>query len=205
MSFTLQTTLQKTITAYNAYSGLRQQLFLLSDTARQSSKKAIFHLMKDKIEDGKQLLIDAKECLVKASALVEQESYLQESGSYKGAVEEYLEAKLVESYLTGKTTFDLFEFSLPAEMVLGAISDFTGELVRKSILLATEGKSTDIATIKQVVEDVVLALADIEMGSGGYLRNKIDQVDKNLRKIEDILYTMKMRAFSTPPQSQTTH
>jgi len=190
MLFDLKKTLNKVTKSYNSYSTLRSEINQFTDFARQNSKKAIFFLMKEKVDEAKKALDTAKTNLEKCDSLFKKEKLLQESGAYKTAVEEYLEAKLFECYLSEKMTFDIFNFPLPAETILGAISDFTGELVRKSILFATEGKKSKIVKIKTVIEEVVLALTDIELGSGGYLRTKIDQVDKNLRKVEEILYSV---------------
>lgn len=190
MSFLLNKSLPRVIRDYNAFSQLRLQLQKYSDAVRQGSKRAIFYLLKHKLREAHDTIAETKKNLQQALLLIKKNHFLADSGVYQAACEEYLEAKLFENYLLEKTILDLFEFSLPTEIVLGAISDFTGELVRKSILLATDSKKSDIEKIKKIVEEVVLAMTNIELSSGGYLRNKIDQVDKNLRKIEEILYSL---------------
>ena len=77
------------------------------------------------------------------------------------------------------------------EIYLGGLSDITGELVRRSVLHATDGDHETVERIFEDVRRVVELLMDMDLTGG--LRSKLDQAKQNLRKLEEIRYDLSLR------------
>ena len=77
------------------------------------------------------------------------------------------------------------------EIYLGGLSDLTGELQRRQVRLATDGKLEEVRKLKQAIEEIVVQL--LEMDLTGYLRTKFDQAKNSLRRAEDVLYEVTLR------------
>jgi predicted translin family RNA/ssDNA-binding protein len=80
---------------------------------------------------------------------------------------------------------------LDHETYLGGLADLVGELQRRQVRAATEGRTDEVKKIKDDIEVIVDAL--LEMDLGGYLRNKFDQAKNALRRAEDVLYEVSIR------------
>ena len=83
------------------------------------------------------------------------------------------------------------EVQLDYESYLGGISDLIGELVRRAIKMATDGKFKEVKKIHQIADDIMAELVEFDMRS--YLRTKYDQAKGHLRKIEQINYEINLR------------
>jgi len=200
----ITTFLSKEIFAYNASGQPRKILKNYADDIRQGAKRIIMIAQKEQKNDAFVLLQEVQKSIKEAEKIVRLKN-LFDYGPYKAALEEYLEAWLTYQFLFPAKKFPPIPTftSVDREMYFGAISDFTGELVRIAILDATQGKTTRLLGMKQLVEDLIIACTQLEVVSGGYLRQKVEQLDKNLRKIEDIAYTVKvMRGKTSASEGQ---
>ena len=121
-------------------------------------------------------------------------------GAYRAAVEEYVEAKLFYEFLHGDGRAPrtvLYDFKgqslvqIDADTYLAGLSDFTGELTRKAVQRATQGRMQEVEKLADTVRDVVEQLIKFDLT--GYLRTKYDQAKQNLRRVEEVLYDIKMR------------
>lgn len=111
--------------------------------------------------------------------------------SYKEGIEEYIEAITFFNFLTkSKKRIPDFVRIEPEEIVSG-ICDFTGELVRKAITIASVENLKQLFFYKKLIEEIVDELTKI--GFRRKLRQKYDEVERNLKKIENILYDIKLK------------
>ena len=78
------------------------------------------------------------------------------------------------------------------DLVIGGLSDFTGELSRQAVLKATEGDAKTVEKVFLTVRDVIEFL--LKMNLTGSLRTKFDQAKHNLRKIEEVRYESSRRS-----------
>jgi len=74
---------------------------------------------------------------------------------------------------------------------LGAICDLTGEIVRKMILLVTNGEDEKAKKLKEFITEIINELIKFDLT--GYLRHKYDEAKRNLKKAEEILYDLKIK------------
>lgn len=177
---------------YNFFEKERRAIISISSEILNKSKQAIFSLHRDDQKKAKELLAEAEQNIKKAEEKFKQDKRLKFEGSYKAAVEEYAEAKLFYKFLTEGHISEIKEAKLEAEDYLGALSDYTGELLRKAVLLATEKKFDKVKEIKNEMDEVMANL--IELNLTGYLRTKYDSAKRNLRRIEEIMYDLSIRS-----------
>ncbi|OGF22070.1 hypothetical protein A3D45_01630 [Candidatus Falkowbacteria bacterium RIFCSPHIGHO2_02_FULL_42_9] len=175
---------------FDNHAGECRQIISLSNAVLHDAKKAIFSLQRDDLDEAGKTLLEVEAILKNLEnkfSLVR----LAEEGSYKAAVEEYVEAKMFWLVMTGKKIDKIKEVQLDYESYLGGISDLIGELVRRAIKMATDGKFKEVKKIHQIADDIMAELVEFDMRS--YLRTKYDQAKGHLRKIEQINYEINLR------------
>ena len=77
------------------------------------------------------------------------------------------------------------------EEIISGVCDFTGEVVRKAISVADAKNLKKLNLWKKEIESVAEELTKI--GFKGKLRQKYDEVERNLKKMESIIYDIKLR------------
>jgi predicted translin family RNA/ssDNA-binding protein len=162
----------------------------LSNVVLHDSKKAIFSLHRDDMAGAEKTLNELEEILKNLEKKFSFSRLMQE-GSYKAALEEYVEAKMFLLVMAGKKVDKIKGIEIDYESYLGGISDLIGELVRQAIKMATLGKFDEVKKIHQIADDIMAELVEFDMRS--YLRTKYDQAKGHLRKIEQINYEINLR------------
>jgi translin len=171
-------------------SGRREALKLAND-ALAASKRAIFAMHRDDLDSAKRLLSEAEAGFAKVTAMAKERPGLDEEGACRAAREEYCEALLYLRWLESGDIGPVGGELVDDETYISGVSDLTGELQRRQVRQATEGKLEDVKKIKDDIEAVIAEL--LKMDLGGYLRNKFDQAKNNLRRAEDVLYDITLR------------
>ena len=175
-----------------AYEAARREVIKAGGDALSASKRAIFALHRDDAAAAAKLLDEAGSGLAAIVRSVGSQLDVSAEGSFRAALEEFVEAELYRRYLdTGKVGRVEME-NVDYEIYLSGLSDLTGELQRRQVRLATEGKLDEVRRIKELMEAIVAELLDMDLG--GYLRNKFDQAKNNLRRAEEVLYELSLRS-----------
>ena len=183
--------LKKSIKEYQKTQEIIYRIQGFSNEIRARSKKAIALLRRDNIKESKRIILEIENNFRAINKLVKKNDGLTSQNFYKEAVEEYVEAIIFYNFLTkSKKEIPGFVKVKPEEIISG-ICDFTGELVRRAITVAGVENFKQLVLYKKVIENVAEELTRI--GFRGKLRQKYDEVERNLRKIEDILYDIKLR------------
>lgn len=157
----------------------------------QEAKNAIFN-----IHRGDRAI--ARESLKKVEkelAIVVKDAHkknLRDQGSLKAAIEEFLEAYYLLLVLEGKTLPPKLAFAPSADEQLSALADLTGELVRAATLEVTKKRYERIAEYRNATEELFGVL--LSMNLRGTLRQKSDDARRNLRRLEEILYDVSLKA-----------
>lgn len=186
-----QQSLTKTVRDYKRWQQYVQKMREPSDMARSRSKKAISLLRRDHIKEANKALIEAERALKKMSGYIEAQPRLSELGFYKDALEEYVEARTYESFVHGKK-YALPDFvAIAMEEVIGGICDMTGELVRRAVTIAAPESIKEIRRYRDYTQSVIDQFSQVSFT--GKLRNKYDSLERNVRRLEQILYDIKMR------------
>jgi translin len=174
------------------YQDKRHQLIKNSADILRKSKQTIFAVHQDNLKKAQTLLKETEEILKNlTTAEFQKNTRLRHEGSFRAALEEFIEAKLFFDYIFLKkfTPFEIIEPEF--DEWLGGICDFTGEIVRKSILAVTQGKTDLVSEYTQIVSLIIENL--IKLDITGKTRIKFDDAKRNLKRLEEILYDLKIR------------
>ena len=118
---------------------------------------------------------------------------LQVVGAYRAAVQEYVEAACFSHYVTCKKLlpFSSFKHIREEDYLLG-LCDLTGELTRQAVLVVIDGRHSEVQEIRMFVQEIHDFFLSLHLRNGE-LRKKYDSIKWNLKKIEDIVYDLKMK------------
>ncbi len=97
-----------------------------------------------------------------------------------------LEAVFFSTILQKEKISGITKLKIEPDIYLGALSDVTGELVRKVTNLAAEGNFSEAKQLILVGKNIISELLEFDMT--GNLRTKYDQARNNLRKLEQLNY-----------------
>jgi len=179
---------------FDEFDKIRELIIKESRDILKLSKQAIFSVHRGDFEIADEKLKKAEEIMLKIrkEAVKAPETY---SGSFRGALEEYSEAKMFYEFLKNKKLPKLKELNVSPEQYLGGLADFTGEIVRKAVLLATEKKTSEVKKIRDLVDDIYGQFVQFDFRNGD-LRKKYDSIKYNLQKVENFLYDLSMSKSS---------
>ena len=188
----LKSELTKTLmTRMKDLSERRSRLQARSNEVLTLSKRAIFAVHRGDLPGAMQGLQEARLAIKEIKVLIQKTSRLAQEGSWRAAQEEFAEASLVMQYVTHHQVGRVREISDDPDLFLGALSDMTGELTRRAVLLASERQDDEVRRIFHDVREAVDFL--LQMDLTGSLRTKVDQAKQNLRKLEEIQYDLSLR------------
>lgn len=176
---------------YSTYEAARRDLIGVSNSVLSKAKQAIFALHRDDEKEAARLLQEVERTFAELEKQFQKIEGLRWEGAYRAALEEYVEAKLFHEFIKGGKVAEIKTVPIDADAYLAGLSDFTGELTRKAVQRATQGHMEDVERLAEVVREVIEQLIKFDLT--GYLRTKYDQAKQNLRRIEEVLYDVKIR------------
>ncbi len=176
---------------YDTYESARRSLIGVSNIALSKAKQAIFALHRDDEKGAVQLLSEVENTFTRLEKEFKKNDGLRWEGAYRAALEEYVEAKLFYDFSKYGKISEIKTVLIDADGYLAGLSDFTGELTRKAVQRATQGRHQEVEKLAKVVRDVVEQLIQFDLT--GYLRTKYDQAKQNLRRVEEVLYDISLR------------
>jgi len=114
------------------------------------------------------------------------------TNSFRSSLEEYAEGLTFYHFVKDKKILTKEEIGVKTETYLLGLSDLTGELGRRAVYLTTKGKYKDVKKIYEAVVMIYDGFLNFSLRNGE-LRKKYDSIKWNLKKIEEILYDLKIR------------
>jgi predicted translin family RNA/ssDNA-binding protein len=168
----------------------KRELQALCANVLAASKRSIFATQRSDAKAAAKELADALKDLVVCKKFVAKEPLLTGEGMLRAAFEEYAEAYMYNEAMTGGRVGRVPELPADPEIYLGALSDLTGEMTRSCVLAATDRKKDEVKRLSASVREAVEFMLTLNMT--GNLRQKFDQAKQNLRKIEEISFTLAM-------------
>jgi len=190
-----------------ARSKARQDVGARSGLALRHAKKAIFALQRRSDPDAAyDELMESRQLL----GALQQEYGAPDKGihgQWMVALEELLEGVFFLRFCEDKpltlTNDELLEFDgegaekcslvIGDETILGAISDFTGEAYRQMQLWISDGEYERALKAHAAIAEATELLN--QNTSGGSLRNKVDQANRNLHNADARRTDLKMRGL----------
>jgi predicted translin family RNA/ssDNA-binding protein len=180
---------------HDLYREERQDIIFKSGEAIHKAKQAIFAFHRDDMKGGNELIAEVEAIFNDLEKNFKKDDSLRAEGSYRAAIEEYIEAKFFGRVLQGEKIDAISEVpKIDYESYIGGICDLTGEIVRKAVLRVTEGKAEEAGKLGDALREIMTELIKFDLTS--YLRTKYDQAKNNLRRMEEILYDINIRKKS---------
>lgn len=176
---------------FDTYAQARRDLIEIANRALSKAKQAIFALHRDDEKSAAALLSEVENTFRGLEKVFKNVDGLRWEGAYRAALEEYAEAKLFYEFMASGKVMEIKTVPLDADTYFAGLSDLTGELTRKVVQRATQGRTKEVEKLAEVVRAIVGELIKFDLT--GYLRTKYDQAKQNLRRVEEVLYDIKMR------------
>lgn len=170
---------------------IREMVIRQTREALQQSKLAIFAVHRGDDSGAQKLVEQSGKQLEKLQHQLKKHPRFLHDGNLLAALEEFGEAWLVVEFARGKKLAFPKKPLLAPEQQIGALADFTGELGRRAVLMATERKHKDVEKIYTTVSDVVRHLVEADLT--GPARQKADEAKRNLKRIEEVRYDLSLR------------
>jgi len=175
-----------------AHQKERNEIIEKSRQILQGAKTAIFAMHRHDTEQADKSLMEAESLLDVLNKTYNKNNRLRFEGSYKACLEEYVEAKTFNYVMTGKDLTELDVESIGPEEYLNGMADLTGELVRQAVLQATKGNYQVLEEYRSFTEEIVGFMLTLYLS--GISRQKFDEAKRNLKRLEQIIYEVKLLA-----------
>ena len=173
------------------YAEKRREVIKIAGDAQFLSKKTIFSLQGGALTEAKNSLNEAKKILINLSKKFKNTSDLFDEGSFKAAMEEYVEANLFLSFVENKTLGIVKDFNIDSDLYISGLCDVPGEILRFAIKSATERNIKEVRRCYAVAEEIINELVDMNLT--GYNRQKFDQAKQSLNRLQQIVYEVSLK------------
>jgi translin len=174
----------------HAYALKRREVINQTGDALHHAKRAIFSLHRDDQKEAEGKLAAAKSILDQINKKYNKDLKILDEGSYKAALEEYVEAFLFYQFIT-KGKIDKIDLPVEDDVYLAGLCDVPGELQRYAVKAATKRDEATVQKCAVAAEEIIGELIEFDLTS--YLRTKFDQAKQALRKIEEVVYELSLK------------
>ena len=182
-----------------AYEARRELVIKAGREILRDAKRVIFLCHDGKLDEAKRHLasltriVGTNEKKFKKPLSANRGAFpLYSEGSWCAAVEEYLEAWFLLHFLTHKKIVAPTGIAPKADVYIGALADSTGELVRLAVLRGARKEVKTIEQFRGLTARVVEFMLPLYLT--GSSRQKFDAAKKNLKRIEEIVYEVRIRS-----------
>ncbi len=175
----------------HSYHTKRGEVIGMSNNALHHAKRAIFALHRDNKKEAVEKIKMVEKILLGINKKYKSTPKILNEGSYKAALEEYVEAKCFFDFLETGKIGEIINLPIPEEVYLAGLCDVPGELYRYAIKSATD---KDVETTKKCAEMAQEIIGElIEFNLTSYLRTKFDQAKGAVQKLQIIVYELSLR------------
>lgn len=173
---------------YEAFEKKRAACIEDSGRLRAESKAAINFIVRGEIGRARACMASAKKPLARLSRSLKKDPYLNSVPNLNEGLEEYVEAALLLVYVAGGDFPTPSSLGINFEAYICGLCDMTGELVR----LARNHEEW-ARTIHRDVASINDACVRLHVRRNNKIRSKLQDLERNLRRLEEILYDRRMR------------
>ncbi|MBU2542607.1 hypothetical protein KJ785_03545 [Patescibacteria group bacterium] len=175
----------------HSYHTKRGEVIGESNNALHHAKRAIFALHRDNVKEATEKIDLVEKILKSINTKYKSTPKIFNEGSYKAALEEYVEAKCFFDFLQTGKIGEIKTLPIAEEIYLAGLCDVPGELYRYAIKSAT---NKDIAMTKKCAEMAQEIIGElIEFNLTSYLRTKFDQAKGAVQRLEIVVYELSLR------------
>ena len=176
----------------DSYDKKREELIKKARDLLKISKQTIYSIHRGNSEEAFANKKKAEKIKKELDKIANFDKKLSFEGSYSDACQEYAEAIFYYDYVKDEKIPTPKELKINHEDYLMGLCDLTGELTRRAVRLATKKKSKEVEKIKVFVEEIFGEFLKFNLRNG-HLRKKFDSIKWNLKKLEEIMYDVKVK------------
>lgn len=170
------------------YDKAREDVISKSHEIVKLSKVIIYSVQREELNLNREI----SEMRKKIIDLRDIRGDLRSEPSYKVAIQEYVEAMTFYEFIKNGKLPTRIQLKVNAEDYLMGLCDLTGELMRKATNYAIYKRYTDVFRIKELVNEIYYYFLRLNLRNSE-LRKKSDGIKYNLRKLEDVVFELKLR------------
>lgn len=186
-----KTYIEKIKKEYLNYAEKRRDIIKFSGDALHGAKRAIFAMHRHEDKEAVDKLTEVEKILKQLNKQFAGQSELFDEGSYRAALEEFVEAKLFCEFVTTGKMSEIKTIPVDSDVFLAGLCDVPGELYRYAVNSATMRRFDLVDKCRVAAEEIIGELMEFDLTS--YLRNKFDQAKGALNKIEQIVYEVSLK------------
>ena len=176
-------------TEFADYDSERENLIKKSRDVLKLSKLLIYAVHRDELDNAAKLVKQIEQERKVLDTIATHDAKMAYEGSYKIAIQEYVEAILYYEFVrTGK----LPDVKVLAEHYILGLADLPGELVRRAVFLAGKGKVESVVKIRDEIDAIYGELLKFDFRDNE-IRRKVDGIKYDLRKMEDLVLDLKLK------------
>ena len=167
----------------------REELIAKSRAILLQSKKAIYALQRGDSETAVAVVAEMKKAVSSLNKFSQDSSY---AGAVKPAIQEYVEAACFNEFVKTGKLVPKDELGVSAENYIAGLCDLSGEIVRKAVNAAINDDTKTVISAKRFIENLYYGLMQFDFRNGE-LRRKFDGLKYDLKKMEDLLLSLKLQ------------
>lgn len=169
-----------------SYEKKREETIQKSRIIIKVSKEIIYALHRNDMRKAEASVKNIKALIKKLS------TKSHGTGMNSVAQQEYVEALAFYGFIVKKKIPTCKELNVGVENYLMGLCDLTGELGRKAVNEAIKRNHKIVYEIKELVTDIYGEFLKFELRNSE-LRKKSDAIKWNLKKLEDLMFSIKIR------------
>ncbi len=180
------------LTESQEFDSQREELIKKSRDVLKLTKQTIYAVHRDDMKDAETLVKEMQKQLKTLNEYVKKNQKMYHQGSYKVAIQEYVEAMLYYHFVRDHKLMTRSELGVETDYYLLGLCDLSGELSRKAIAAASKGKYKEPFVIKDFLDSLYELLLKFDIRDGE-LRGKFDSIKYDLKKLEDVCFELKLK------------
>lgn len=173
------------------YALKRREVIKFAGDAQFLAKKTIFSLQGGNLVESKKILAESKKIILELNKKFKATADLFDEGSFKAALEEYVEAELFLSFVENKKITKIKDLKIDSNIYIGGLCDVPGEILRFAIKSATERNISEVKRCYTWAEEIINEMVDMNLT--GYNRQKFDQAKQALNKLQQVVYEVSLK------------
>lgn len=167
----------------------REEFIAKSRELIKQSKTAIYALQRGDAKTAAAVLAGMKKEVSALKPFLKDSRY---AGVIKPAIQEYVEAAAFYEFAETGKLLQRGRLGVSAEHYIAGLCDLSGEIVRKAINAAINDDAKTVVAAKKFVENLYYGLLQFDLRNGE-LRKKFDGLKYDLKKMEDLLLSLKLQ------------
>ena len=174
------------------FDSQRELLIKKSRDVLKLSKQLIYSVHRGDLKESEKLSKSISKELNELNSFVKKNQKMYHQGSYRVAVQEYVEAMLYYHYVKDKKILTRKDLKVDTDYYLLGIADLSGEVFRKAVHEASKGNHEIVFVIRDLVEEIYAELLKFNIRESD-LRRKFDAIKYDLNKLEDLCLQLKLK------------